>query len=258
MNLVLLEFATLNYNLLQSVYLKEVQELVSWDLKAAEELPEYMKVLYSAIYDHVNEMVHDALQDTGIDILPYIKEKWACFVKAYLREARWFYSGYKPTADEYLDNAWISIGIPISIVYDIFGVLGNSINENYLSEFIQNWSHSELVYLPSYISRLLDDLKTAQVEMERGESMNLIYYYMIEKGVSEEETRDYVKSLIRNLWKKLNKSVAENSIRAPGIVEVALATTRCANRIYHYGDWFGIQSKENQDCVKSFLEPIPM
>ncbi|KAA3467276.1 putative terpene synthase 9 [Gossypium australe] len=46
-----------------------------WDLKAMEELPEYMKFLYEAIYNHVSEVARDALLDNGIDILPYLKEQ---------------------------------------------------------------------------------------------------------------------------------------------------------------------------------------
>lgn len=38
-----------------------------WDLKAMEELPEYMKFLYEAIYNHVSEVARDALLDNGID-----------------------------------------------------------------------------------------------------------------------------------------------------------------------------------------------
>ncbi|XP_017979891.1 PREDICTED: gamma-terpinene synthase, chloroplastic-like [Theobroma cacao] len=48
---------------------------IRWDLnKAMEELPKYMKVSFSAIYNHVSEMVQDALKGYGMDILPYIKE----------------------------------------------------------------------------------------------------------------------------------------------------------------------------------------
>ncbi|XP_022717547.1 probable terpene synthase 9 [Durio zibethinus] len=46
-----------------------------WDLEAMEELPEYMKVCYSAMYNHVNEMVEDASNDLGLDILPYIRDQ---------------------------------------------------------------------------------------------------------------------------------------------------------------------------------------
>ncbi|OMO52803.1 hypothetical protein COLO4_36963 [Corchorus olitorius] len=83
MHSVLLEFAKLNYNILQSVYLNEVQQLVGWDLKAMEELPEYMKVCYSALYDHISEMAQDALKDNGMDILPYVKKHVEIFDHIY-------------------------------------------------------------------------------------------------------------------------------------------------------------------------------
>ncbi|XVF77847.1 hypothetical protein PTKIN_Ptkin14bG0080000 [Pterospermum kingtungense] len=313
-NPVLLELAKLNYNITQSVYLKELQELVGWwkdlnyqerlpfarnrllecyflavgfgpevqfskfrrnlsktayiatviddiydtyglldelekftdtvnrwDLLALEQLPEYMKITYSALYDHVCQMVHDALIDNGMDILPYIKEQ----------------NGYNPTVDEYLENAWLSIGVPLAMVYGIFGVAGDSINE-YLSEFVEHWSESDLLCVTAYIFRFLDDLQTGKDEMERGESMNFIHFYMMEKGASEEEAHDHVKGLIRNLWKKLNKAILKDSDRAPAVVKVALDVTRTGHRTYQYGDWFGIQSKEIQDCVNSILNPIPM
>ncbi|XVF77857.1 hypothetical protein PTKIN_Ptkin14bG0080900 [Pterospermum kingtungense] len=330
MNPVLLELAKLNYNVTQSVYLTELQQLVEWwkhlnykeklpfardrllenyfwamgcgpdvqfskfrrnlsklaymatilddiydtygsldelekfteavnrwDLKAIEQLPEYMEVTYTDLYSHVSEMARDALIDNGMDIVPYIKKQWFYYTSGYLQEARWLHNGYNPTAEEYLENARVSIGISISIVYGVFGVVGHSVNE-YLSEFVEHWSESDLLCVPAYIIRLLDDLNTAKIEMERGESMNFIHFYMMEKGASEEEARDHVKGLIRNLWKKMNKAILKDSERAPEVVKVALDMTRTTHRIYQYGDWFGIQSNENQDCVNSILHPIPI
>ena len=94
--------------------------------------------------------------------------------------------------------------------------------------------------------------------MERGENTNYIYCYMVQEGVSEEEAMDELRALIRSMWKKFNKAIAENYGRAPEIVKVALTMVRCVHYIYQSGDWFGIQSKENKDCVKSILEPIPI
>ncbi|GMJ10484.1 terpene synthase 03 [Hibiscus trionum] len=331
MSSVLLELAKLNYNILQSIYLKELPELVEWwkelnikerlpfardrlleayfwatgitprdpqlskmrrnlakfgcfaspmddifdiygsldelekytdavnrwDLKAMEELPEYMKFLYEAIYNHVSEMAQDALLDNGIDILPYLKEQWQYYTRAFLKEAQWFHNGYIPSAEEYLENAWVSVGISLAMVYGIIGVTGQSIDQ-YLSEFLENWSHSDLVSMPAYFIRFLDDLKTFKVEMERGESINFIYFYMIEKGVSEEKACDHVKGLMRNIWKRLNKAMLKDSVYAPAIVKFALQMIRCTCRMYKYGDFFGIQTKQNQECVKLILEPIPM
>ncbi|OMO57318.1 hypothetical protein CCACVL1_25843 [Corchorus capsularis] len=329
MDSTLLEFAKLNYNILQSVYLKELQQLVGWwkdlnfkeklpfvrdrllenyffalggslelqfpkarrniakfcfvataiddifdtygsldelekfteaincwDLKAMKELPDYMKVCYSAMYDLVSEMAQDALKDTRMDVLPYIKKHLMCYIKGYLQEARWTQSGYIPTADEYIENARKSIAIHLCVIFGTFGVVGHSLNE-YLYEFVEH--ESDLAYLAAVIVRLVDDLHTAKIEMERGENMNFIYCYMKQKGVSEEEATDHVKDLIRNSWKKFNKSIVGNYGRAPAIVNVALGLTRCVHRMYQYGDWYGIQSKENKDCLlKSILEPITM
>ncbi|KAK9026065.1 hypothetical protein V6N11_038913 [Hibiscus sabdariffa] len=331
MSSVLLELAKLNYNILQSIYLKELQELVEWwkdlnikerlpfardrmpecffwatgitprgpqfsklrrnlakfgsfasplddifdiygsldelerysdavnrwDLKAMEQLPEYMKFFYEAIYNHVSEMAQDALLDNGIDILPYLKEQWQYYTRAHLREAQWFHKGYNPSAEEYLENARGSVGIALAMVYGIFGVTGHDIDQ-YLSEFVENWSHSRLVSMPAYFIRFLDDLKTFKVEMERGESINFIHFYMIEKGVSEEKACDHVEGLMREIWKKLNKAMLKDSVHAAAIVKFALQLIRCTYRIYKYGDFFGIQTKQNQECVKTILEPIPM
>ncbi|OMO78213.1 hypothetical protein CCACVL1_14575, partial [Corchorus capsularis] len=124
-----------------------------------EELPEYMKVCYSALYDHISEMAQDALKDNGMDILPYVKKHLMCYIKGYLQEARWIHSGYTPTAYEYIENARVSIGVPLCVIYGIFGVLGHYLNE-YLLELVEH--ESDLVSLTGVITRLIDDLHTAK------------------------------------------------------------------------------------------------
>lgn len=88
--------------------------------------------------------------------------------------------------------------------------------------------------------------------------MNYLHFYMMENGASEKEASNHLKNLIRNSWKKLNKAVVEDSTRVPAIVKLAVNVTRCAHGVYEYGDWFGIQSKNNQYLAKSILQPIPM
>ncbi|MBA0754951.1 hypothetical protein Gogos_021974, partial [Gossypium gossypioides] len=86
--------------------------------------------------------------------------------------------------------------------------------------------------------------------MERGETTNSIQCYMIQEGVSEEEARDHIKDLICDSWKKLNKLVAHSSLPT-GFAETALAMVRCVERMYQFGDWFGVQNKANKDCQNS-------
>ncbi|GMI85132.1 terpene synthase 02 [Hibiscus trionum] len=214
---------------------KYTAAVIRWDLEVIEELPEYMK---------------DALNASGVNILPYIKDQWVCYVRSLHVEAEWYYKGYMPTSDEHLRNAWTSIGIPVGLAYVFLAVLEDSrlLNHSQL-QFFDNWSDSDFFYLPALITRLLDDLTTSKVEMERGEITNSIQCYMIQESVSEEEARDHVKDLISASWKKLNKLVAHPC----GFARNALAMTRCVHRMYQFGDWFGIQSNANKDCVTSSL-----
>ncbi|KAL6136841.1 hypothetical protein ACLB2K_062136 [Fragaria x ananassa] len=76
-----------------------------WNLKANEDLPEYMKPIYSAMFTFGNEL---ADQNYGLNTLPLIKKEWENLCKSYMVEARWFYGGYTPTLEEYLKNAWTS------------------------------------------------------------------------------------------------------------------------------------------------------
>ena len=74
-------------------------------------------------------------------------------------EARWFYSGYTPTLDEYLQNAWISVGGPGGMAH-AYLLLGSPITKTCL-DGIQ--ASSEPVYWSSLIARLCDDLGTSKV-----------------------------------------------------------------------------------------------
>ncbi|KAK5833351.1 hypothetical protein PVK06_017176 [Gossypium arboreum] len=65
--------------------------VTGWDVKAVQELPEYMRVMFSAISDFTNELAQQTLKDHGLDVLPYIKEQWVVLSRAHITEARWFY-----------------------------------------------------------------------------------------------------------------------------------------------------------------------
>ncbi|KDP35320.1 hypothetical protein JCGZ_09479 [Jatropha curcas] len=87
-----------------------------WDVHATEQLPDYMKICFLTLHDTINEMAFDTLKEQGFHIIPYLKKSWADICKSYLLEAKWYYSGYTPTLQEYIDNAWISISAPVILV----------------------------------------------------------------------------------------------------------------------------------------------
>lgn len=47
---------------------------VRWDMKATDELPEYMKICYLAMFNFGNEIAYDVLRDHGLNVISNIKE----------------------------------------------------------------------------------------------------------------------------------------------------------------------------------------
>ncbi|WVZ02639.1 hypothetical protein V8G54_023445 [Vigna mungo] len=81
----------------------------SWDVKAVQVLPDYMKICFLALYNTVNEFAYDALKEHGQDILPYLTKAWSDMLKAFLQEAKWSRDRHLPKFEDYLNNAWVSV-----------------------------------------------------------------------------------------------------------------------------------------------------
>ncbi|XP_058220235.1 probable terpene synthase 9 [Rhododendron vialii] len=164
-----------------------------WDVRATDDLPEYMKICYLAMFNFGNEIAYNVLRDHGFNVVSYIKEEWANLCGAYLVEARRFYSGFTPTLEEYLKNAWKSVGGPAAIAH-AYLLLGSPITKTSLDSFKAS---SELIYWSSIITRLRDDLGTSKDEITRGDVAKSIQCYMNERSVTEEQAQDHIKGLVR-------------------------------------------------------------
>uniref|UniRef100_A0A6N2L7C7 Isoprene synthase, chloroplastic n=1 Tax=Salix viminalis TaxID=40686 RepID=A0A6N2L7C7_SALVM len=206
--------------------------IVRWDLNFMDQLPHYMKLCFLSLYNSVNEMAYDILKDQGVDILPYLKKVWADLCKSYLLEAKWYYSGYTPSLQEYLDNAWVSISAPVSLVHAYFYVSRPTAEE--ASHFMEEYP--DIIRWSSMILRLADDLGTSSDELKRGDVSKSIQCYMHETEVSEEKARDHIKNLIGNTWKKINDYRFANPRTSQTFIGVAMNLARMAQCMYQYGD----------------------
>ncbi|MBA0624885.1 hypothetical protein Godav_010163, partial [Gossypium davidsonii] len=120
-------------------------------------LPDYMKIYYHALYNSINEMAFDTLKEQGINVIPFLKKLWTDLCKALLLEAKWYYIGYTPTLQEYIDNAWISIGGSLVLAHSY--LVNDHITEEGLHSIQENYS--DIVYRSSLIIRLANDLGTS-------------------------------------------------------------------------------------------------
>ncbi|KAK2650722.1 hypothetical protein Ddye_018211 [Dipteronia dyeriana] len=247
-----------------------------WDLNAVNDLPDYMKLCFMALYNTVNGMAYDSLKQYGENVIPYLTKAWADLCKAFLQEAKWCYNKCTPTFEEYLENGWRSVSGTVFLVHAYFLV-----NQNITKEALESLDKQHnLMRRSSIIFRLCNDLATSTAELERGETANSILCYMRETGVSEEVAREHIRRLIDETWTKLNKDVVREHIRrlidetwkkmnkdvvddghpfAEPFVETAINLARIAHCTYQYGDGHGApDGRAKQSVFSLIIEPISL
>ncbi|KAI3687932.1 hypothetical protein L1987_81637 [Smallanthus sonchifolius] len=224
-----------------------------WDINAMEELPDYMKICFLGFYNTINEISYNTLTNTGILILPYLKKAWADLCKAYLVEARWYYSGYTPTLQEFLDNGYVSGAGPVVLMHAKFATSVGA-----TEEILERMAELENIdHYSSLILRLADDLGTSTDELARGDVPKSVQCYMHESGATEEEARGYIKEMIRDAWKKLNKErTLANSQFSREYIEYAANTARMAQFMYGEGDGHGRPEITKSHISSLLFNPI--
>ncbi|XP_059456694.1 myrcene synthase, chloroplastic-like [Corylus avellana] len=227
-----------------------------WDTNAMDQLPYYMKLCFLSLHNSINEMAFDILKEKGFHIIQYLRKVWADLSRSYLLEAKWYYSGYTPSLQEYIENACISISAQVMLVHVYFSITNPITKEalDCLEEFpnIIRWS--------AVVLRLADDLGTSKDELERGDVPKSIQCYMNETGASEEDAREHIKSLISETWNKMNEEArAASSPFSRTFIEIVMNLARTAQCIYLHGDGHGVEDRETKESVLSlFIHPIPL
>ncbi|KAK9092178.1 hypothetical protein Syun_027089 [Stephania yunnanensis] len=225
----------------------------SWDIKAMEKLPNYMKLCFLALYNTINEISYFLLKKHGLDLVYYLKEMWAGICKSYLVEARWYHNKYTPSLEEYLENGFISITAPLILLHT-YVLLQEDISVEAL-EYLT--THPKIARWSAMIVRLYNDLATSTDELGRGDVHKSIQCYMHEKGVTEEIARDHIKNLIMEAWKRLNKEQIENSLWPKALIDAAINFARAAQLMYQDGDGYGVSNGSTKSWVLELLaEPL--
>ncbi|KAD5508610.1 hypothetical protein E3N88_16313 [Mikania micrantha] len=206
----------------------------SWDLDEIAKLPDYMKICFLSLYNEINGMSYNILANEGVFVLPYLKKAWQDLCNSYIIEARWFNSGYTPTLNEFLDNAYMSIGI-LPIIKHAYLLTLTSVSEDTLQQIERA---DNLIRNACIITRLTNDMGTSSDELERGDVPKSIQCYMQESGATEVEAREYIKGLIMETWKKLNKE-RQNAIGSElphEFIECVTNLARMGHFMYTDGD----------------------
>ncbi|RDX79890.1 putative terpene synthase 2, partial [Mucuna pruriens] len=157
------------------------------------------------------ELLTKAIEKWDISCLDYlpanIKVSYELLIKlkkvtqAYMIEARWLNSNYKPTTEEYMQTSIISSALALMVITSYIG-MGDTATEN-----IFKWVTNEpkIVKASSILCRLMDDIVSNEFEQKRGHVSSFLECYMSEYGESREDAINECQKRITNAWKDINE-----------------------------------------------------
>ncbi|XP_074560496.1 monoterpene synthase 8, chloroplastic-like [Curcuma longa] len=224
-----------------------------WDINAIDRLPDYMKLLFIAVFNTTNEATYKVMKEKGLDTMPYLKRAWADLCKAYLVEAKWYHKGHTPKLDEYLENGRMSISSNVMVTYAY--CMAPELTKHDLERF----SDYPAIMLPkSRLARLYDDLATSKDELKRGDVKKCIQCCMSERGVSEDVARGQMKEAIKENWRMVNgydrsSLIVSSSSFEEYMKRLVVNMIRTFQFFYQDEDRYGKADGETQKQVMSLL-----
>ncbi|XP_059072447.1 alpha pinene synthase, chloroplastic isoform X1 [Cryptomeria japonica] len=224
-----------------------------WDPSSIDYLPEYMKVVFMAFYEIVNEMVEEATKTQGRDTLDYARKVWEAFLDSYMQEAEWLATSYIPTFEEYLENAKISGGARIVILQPLL-TLDAVLPDTLLPKIDFPSRFNELLALTF---RLSNDINSFKAEVARGEKASCVACYMRDRSTEEEEALDHLKSLNEKLFKELSFEYLKLDSVPMCSKDHAISLSQGYHFFYRERDGFTISTKDTRNYIlKILVQPM--
>ncbi|KAI3499178.1 hypothetical protein L1887_34971 [Cichorium endivia] len=226
-----------------------------WDMQEIEQLPEYMKICYMALYNTTNEICYEILKEHGSSVLPFLRKTWIDMVEAFMVEAEWVKRGTEPNLKDYTKNGVTTAGTYMALVH-LFFLIGEGVTAKNMGGLVD--SYPNFFSVSGTILRLWDDLGTSKEEQERGYVASSIQLLMKEKNLTcEKEGRKQILHLIDMLWKELNTTIVAPNTLPFSIIDVALNMARASQVVYQHDEGSYFSGVDNH-AKALFFTPIEM
>ncbi|WRX26709.1 Terpene synthase [Theobroma cacao] len=148
----------------------------------------------------------------------------------------------------------------ITVIDDTYDVYGTLDELGLFIDAVERLVVNEMAYdiLKEHGYNVVLNLKKAD-KLKRGDVAKSIQCYMHENDVSEEASREHIRNLMREAWKKVNVHRAAVYPLSQNVTGIILNLVRTAHCIYQHGDGHGFQNHKTKDHAMSLLfDPIPL
>ncbi|XP_027355217.1 probable terpene synthase 2 [Abrus precatorius] len=170
-----------------------------WDICCLNDLPDYMRLCYTALLDIFEEIEQEMRQKGKAYCIEYAKKEMKRLIQAYITEARWFHCNYTPTVEEYMKVGTLSCGYAMLTTVSFIG-MEDSTEEAF------RWATSDpiVIVAASTLCRLMDDIVGHEFEQKRGHVASSLECYMKQHNTSRQEAIEELLKVIESAWKDIN------------------------------------------------------
>ncbi|KAI5067268.1 hypothetical protein GOP47_0017796 [Adiantum capillus-veneris] len=152
-----------------------------WDPKLAKGFSKDMRIMFSTLYNTVNNITQEAFVAQGRDVSPYLRNIWARYVESLLREIEWnLVDDHSPTLDKYMQNAKVSLALEPIVASTILFV-GETIGE----QECEHDSFHRLMDMVSTIGRIKSDIRSFYSGVDEGK-LSCVALYLNENSQDSE------------------------------------------------------------------------
>ncbi|KAG9457133.1 hypothetical protein H6P81_001641 [Aristolochia fimbriata] len=221
-----------------------------WEEEALDQLPEYMKLPYSALLETMKQ-TEEELEPEGKSFRTfYLKEALKSLTKGYFMEAKWFYSDYVPNMEEYMRTALITSAYYMLTVASFIG-MGEEATKD-----VFEWAlgDQKLIKAAATISRLVDDIQTHKDEQEWGHVASAVECFMNEYGVSEEEACARLREMVASAWKDINQGYCRPTTMPLVLHARVLKLAAVIETLYKQQDGYTNSSGQTRERIRSLGE----
>ncbi|PHT73361.1 hypothetical protein T459_24146 [Capsicum annuum] len=229
-------------------------DICRWNIDASEQLPSYMKIIYTGLLDVYNEIEKELANENKSFLVNYFVIEMKKLLRAYFQEAQWYHGKIIPTTEEYMKN-----GIPSS-TYLLIATTSWLGMGKIATKDAFDWISTEppILVAACIIARLVNDLVSHEEEQKRGDAPSAIECSMNEYGVIKEEAYMKIKSIIENYWKDLIQGYFKLTGVIPRVLLMSIIIlTRVAEFLYKDEDAYTFSKNNVKDAISAILiDPI--
>nr|AHW04049.1 diterpene synthase TPS4 [Plectranthus barbatus] len=235
----------------------KILELIKeWKEKpAGEYVSKEVEILYTAVYNTVNELAERANVEQGRNVEPFLRTLWVQILSIFKIELDTWSDDTALTLDDYLNNSWVSIGCRICILMSM-QFIGMKLPE----EMLLSEECVDLCRHVSMVDRLLNDVQTFEKERKEntGNAVSLLLAaHKGERAFSEEEAIAKAKYLADCNRRSLMQIVYKTGTIFPRkCKDMFLKVCRIGCYLYASGDEFTSPQQMMEDMKSLVYEPL--